>query len=404
MEIIISSIGLILSFIFAGSETAYISTNPIRVEIWIRKNIKSAGLAKKYFKNPDLYLSTTLVGNNLANVLTTSYATVYLITFWDETLAWIVITFTILLFGEIVPKVLFRSYANFAILKVLYIIRFFHFILNPLILFASRVSTAILRIFKVTTDTEDIIFDKKEIMVLVNEAIIAGVVDKEEQKIISRVLTLPDTMVREAMVPRTAIEAIEETSSVEDLYQLITKTGKSKIPVYKSTIDNVTGVIFFFDLLQKEKNLKDLIRPVRYVPENKKCNELLREFQQTNISIAIVVDEYGGTAGIVTFEDLVEELFGEFDESNRQEIEPIVRVNQNTWKIQADEEIDVINEQLETNLPEGEYETIAGFVLARLGRIPESGEKIILKDCTIIVTIATPIKIIQVRLVKKLIE
>ena len=208
MEIIISSIGLILSFIFAGSETAYITTNPLRVEVWIRQKLKSAILAKNYFQNPELFLSTTLVGNNLANVLTTSYATVYLITFWDETLAWAVITFTILLFGEILPKVLFRTYANAVILNVIYIIRIFHFLLTPLIFLASRVSTAILRLFKIADRSEDAIFDKNEIMIMVNEAIVAGIVDKEEQKIISRVLTLPDTKVREAMVPRTAIFAI----------------------------------------------------------------------------------------------------------------------------------------------------------------------------------------------------
>ncbi len=401
MEILISLIGLLLSFIFAGSETAYITTNPLRIEVWIRKKIKSAILAKNYFQNPELFLSTTLVGNNLANVLTTSYATVYLITFWGETLSWLVITFTILLLGEIVPKVLFRTYANAIILKVIYIIRFFHFMLNPLIFFVLRVSTAALRLFKISDKTEDAIFDKKEIMVLVNEAIAAGIVDKEEQKIISRVLTLPDTRVREAMVPRTAIYAIEEKSSMADLHQLISKTGKSKILVYRSTIDNITGVIFFFDLLKKETNISDIIRPIRYVPENKKCNELLREFQETNTSIAVVVDEYGGTAGIVAFEDLVEELFGEFDESIRGSTDPIVKVNQNTWRIQANEEIDVINEQLEIKIPEGEYETIAGFVLSRLGRIPESGEKIILQDCTIIVTRADSIKINQVRLIKK---
>jgi CBS domain containing-hemolysin-like protein len=401
MDLIISSIGLILSFIFAGSETAYISTNPIRVELWIRKEIKSANLAKEYFQKPELYLSTTLVGNNLANVLTTSYATVYLITFWEETLAWFVITLTILLFGEIVPKVLFRTYANAIILKVLYVIRIFHFLLNPLILFASYVSTAILRIFNISDTSDNTIFDKNEIMVLVNEAIAAGIVDREEQKIISRVLTLPDTLVREAMVPRTAIEAIEENSAREELIELITKTGKTKIPVYKGNIDNITGVIFFFDLLQQDKKLKELIRPVNYVPENKKCNILLKEFQKANISIAIVVDEYGGTAGIVTFEDLVEELFGEFDESDRHVSEPLVRQNQNTWRIQGEVEIDVINEQLKIHIPEGDYETIAGFVIARLGRIPDTGEKIILKDCTVVVSNSTPTKVTQVRLIKK---
>ena len=170
MEIIISLIGLLLSFFFAGSETAYISTNQIRLEIWAKKKIKSALKAKHYFDNPDLFLSTTLVGNNLSNVLTTSYATIYLIAFWNETVTWAVITFVVLLVGEIIPKILFRTFAHGLILKVVRLMRIFHFILFPLIVISVKLSTVALGIMRIKKRNEKIIFDKNDISVLLNEA------------------------------------------------------------------------------------------------------------------------------------------------------------------------------------------------------------------------------------------
>ena len=245
------------------------------------------------------------------------------------------------------------------------------------------------------------IIDKEEIIMLLNEAKISGVVDEEEQKIIFRVLTLPSTMVREAMIPRIAVFAVEESADISEVIELMTKTGKTKIPIYKSSLDNITGVVFLFDLLGKKVSIAEIIKPVMVVPENKKCNELLREFQTTNASIAVVIDEYGGTAGIVTLEDVVEELFGEFEEASARSSAPIVRINKMTWKIRARLSIEVLNEQLGLNIPAGEYETIAGFILAKLNKIPEAGERIILKDCTIIVTNADKKRIKEIRLVKR---
>ena len=229
----------------------------------------------------------------------------------------------------------------------------------------------------------------------------SGVVDEEEQKIISRVLNLPDTLVREAMVPRTSIQTVNQKSSISDIRNFIIKTGKTKIPVYKSTIDDITGIVFMYDLFEENLKLKDVKKPVLYVPENKKCNELLREFQETNTSVAVVIDEYGGTAGLVTIEDLVEELFGEIEESTTKSDQPVIRINKTTWKIRASESIESINEQLSIMIPEGDYETIAGFILVELGRIPESGEKIALDDCSIMVTSASKTRILEVRVVKK---
>jgi CBS domain containing-hemolysin-like protein len=235
---------------------------------------------------------------------------------------------------------------------------------------------------------------------MVNEARLSGVVDEDEQKIISRVLDLPDTLVREAMIPRTAISAIAATASIAQVRDLIVSSGKTKIPVYQSNLDNITGMIFMFDIFDKNIELKDVIKPVAYVPENKKCNELLKEFRDTNTSIAVIIDEYGGTAGLVTIEDLVEELFGEIEESTAKSKESIIRINKTTWKIRASEEIETINEQLDVKIPEGEYETVAGFIISELGRIPESGEKISIEDGAITVTRAAKNKVEEVRLVK----
>ncbi len=400
MELIIAIIGLIFSFFFAGSETAFISTNPIRFELWIRKKLRSAIRAQKYFKNPDIFLSTTLVGNNLANVLATTYATIFLIKYWDETFTWIVITLTILLFGEIIPKVLFRTYAHSLILKIVYIMRFFQFLLNPFILLSVKISSWVIRLFRLGNKSEKTLFDKNDIVVMLREARLSGVVDEEEQKFISRVLNLPDTLVREAMVPRTSIQAISEKSKISTIRNYMIETGKSKIPVYKSTIDNITGIIFMYDLFADNSLLKEVIKPVAYVPENKKCNELLHEFREMNTSIAIVIDEYGGTAGLVTIEDLVEELLGEIEESTEKSKQPIIRINKTTWKIRASESIEIINEQIGVNIPEGEYETVAGFILVELGRIPEAGEKITLNDSLIVITRAGRNIIEEVRLVK----
>ncbi len=400
MELIIGIIGLIFSFFFAGSETAFISTNPLRIEIWIRKNHRSAIRAQKYFKNPDIFLSTTLVGNNLANVLATTYATIFLITYWDKTFTWIVITLTILLFGEIIPKVLFRTYAHSLILKIVYIMRFFHFLLNPLIILVTRISSSVIRLFRIGIKSEKTMFDKDDIVVMLREARLSGVVDEEEQKFISRVLNLPDTLVREAMVPRTSIQAISEKSKISTIRNFMIETGKTKIPVYKSTIDNITGIIFMYDLFADNPLLKEVKKPVAYVPENKKCNELLHEFKEMNTSIAIVIDEYGGTAGLVTIEDLVEELLGEIEESTEKSEQPIIRINKTTWKIRASESIETINEQIGVNIPEGEYETLAGFILVELGRIPETGEKIALNDSILVITRACRNIIEEVRLIK----
>jgi len=397
---IISLIGLVLSFFFAGSETAFISTNRFRFELWLKQKKRLAKSGQRYFEKPELFLSTTLVGNNIANILTSSYATVFLISYFSETIAWLIITFTLLLIGEITPKVIFRSHANYLILRLVLFIRIFNYLLAPFIWLAGLVSSKVLKFLHVREEQEVNLVDKKDIEILLREAKIAGVVDDDEHKIIKRVLELPNTLVREAMIPRTAIKAIDYKQGLKGLKALIGKSGNTKIPVYRGSIDNIIGIVFIFDLFNNPGSLDDIMRPVYVTPENKRCNELLREFKATNTTFAVVIDEYGGTAGIITVEDLMEELFGEFDELPVDDTVRIRALNKTTFKVKADEPLENINEQLDLNIPAGNYETLGGYVIAELGRIPVTGEAINQTDYRIVVTKATEKKIEEMRVIK----
>ncbi len=400
-SIIISIIGLILSFFFAGSETAFISVNNIRFELWLKQKKTGTRQAKKYFYQPELFLSTTLVGNNIANILTTSYATIFLIAYFSNTITWLIITFVLLLIGEIIPKILFRTYANNLILKIIFLIKFFHFILNPIIWLANKLSNAILNLLNMHKHTSNDILDKTEIAVLVNEARVNGLVDAEEQKIITRVLDFSDKLVREAMIPRTMLAAVDYKAGITGIKKLISNTGYTKIPVYKGTIDNIIGIVFLYDLFLSPVSLDALIRPVRFSPENKRCGELLKEFKVTNTTVSIVIDEYGGTAGIVTVEDLMEELFGEIDEMSSDDTVGIRALNRTTYRIKANETIENLNERLDIELPEGPFETMGGFIISQLGYIPKEGEVLDLEKYKLIITKSDIKKIYDVRLVIK---
>lgn len=397
MDLILASLGLLLSFFFAGSETAFTTANRLRVELWIHNKVQSALQAKKYFANPELFLSTTLVGNNIANVTATSYATVYLITYFNEVFAWIFITLTLLIFGEVLPKILFRQHADGLILVIMHPIRFFNFLLKPIIWFAIRISNLVLAGMGMDKMANKLFITKEDFNHLVKKAPVAA----GERKMISRILELPEITVKEAQVPRTSIIAIASSGTIAQVKKLMIDTGYSKIPVYAKTIDNIIGVVFMFDLFHKPHKLKEVIKPVMYTPENKKCNELLREFKKSNISIAVVVDEYGGTSGLVTLEDLAEVLFGEFDEIPVTEKISIQALNRISWRVDASESVKTINEQLPARLPEGNYETMAGLLISRLGHIPKAGEQLILKEFRILVTKAAKNRIKEVRIIRR---
>ncbi len=403
MEIYIAFIGLILSFFFAGSEAAFTAFNKIRLEIWTKQKIKLAEYAVKFIQKPEKFFSTILVGNNIANTLCTAFATVFLIRYIDETFAWVIITLSVLFFGEILPKSLFRFYADAIILKTVFLVQLFYIVLKPLIVSINFIIDLILDFLKINHEPVVNFFSREEMEILLQENNNIAFLGTSEQKYISKVLDFSGSKVREAMTPRTEIIAAKEGASWDDVHKLMASNRKLRIPVYRESLDNIIGIIFIYDMMDQVKPIESLIKPVSFVPENKSCAELLREFQDQNISIAVVIDEYGDTAGLVTTDDLVKVVIDEFHLQG-EDIPQVKALNDHTWLIDARIDLDELSEIVNIEFSEGKYETFAGFLLETMGHIPKVKETADYDDFRIEITKASVKKIHQAKLIKKLAE
>ena len=243
------------------------------------------------------------------------------------------------------------------------------------------------------------LFSKEDLEILVQESHKAGMVNKKESDIISKVLTLGEQRVYEAMRPRTEIVGVEINSTIEEAFALFIDSGYSKLPVYDDNLDNIKGIIYANDLFKSPEDIKSILREAVFVPETKKSLEMLNEFLNKQVSIATVIDEFGGTAGIVTMEDIFEEMFGEIKDEYDVEEDICRKISDNTYLISGKAEIDFINEKLGLNIPTGDYETIAGYITTQLGRIPAQGENVSIDGFSILILRASQIKIDAVRLI-----
>ncbi len=399
MEIYLAVLGLILSFFFAGSEAAFTSFNKLRLEAWHRQEVKHTKYAVGFVEKPQTFFSTILVGNNAANILYSTYATVFLIAYLDETLSWAIITLTVLLFGEILPKTLFRSLADFIILKVFFIVRLFYNVMAPFIRMLNVMVEQFLVFLNVKHEPVESLYTREELELLLREGYNAGIRDFFEQKYLEKILQFYDARVKEAMVPRTDIIAAREDSAWDDVKELMAQSGKLRIPIYKENIDNVIGIVFIYDMLQPAEDIRNIIRPVQHVPETKSCAELLTEFKRDNTSIAVVLDEHGGTAGLITMDDLIERVFGEF-EDKQQAVPKVKALNDHTWLIDARLNLEALWEETGVRFPEGEYETLSGLIITRTGRIPEPGEWLRFGNIRLQVKSALPNRVDTVKLIK----
>jgi putative hemolysin len=229
-----------------------------------------------------------------------------------------------------------------------------------------------------------------------------GVIESDEREIISRIFDLTDTRVKETMIPRTDIIAISNEASIPELIAKFNESGVSRLPIYDSDIDNIVAVVYAKDLFLNPKELKDILEEIWYVPETKSAFELLQEFRQKKISIAVVLDEYGGTAGLVTLEDLIEELFGEiYDEFDIDHESMYLFENKKTIKVIAQAEVDELNQKFDLNIPEGNYTTLGGFIIEQLGHIPRANESIEAERFKIIIEKASRKRVILVKIILK---
>ena len=377
-DLVILIILLAFSAFFSASEIAFILSNKIKIEIKARKKNIAAQNALYFSQNPQKFFSTMLIGNNIANIALASISAVLLSNIFnlEEFPILIISTLVILFFGELIPKYLAREVSDRFILLASIPLRLISFLLYPFVRFISSISALLTKEAPSTDVGINSLFNRETIDSLVKESHEAGIVDRKESDIISKVLNLGDQRVYEAMRPRTEIVGVEITQSIDEAMAVFIDSGYSKLPVYEESVDNIKGVIYLYDIFNSPQSIQSIVRKILFVPETKKSFEMLNEFLSNQISIAIVVDEFGGTAGMVTMEDIIEELFGEIRDEYDVEENICRKIADNTYLISGKVEVDFINEKYNLKIPTGDYETIAGYIITSIGRIPIQGESI----------------------------
>jgi len=368
---------LLLSAFFASSEIAFIVGNKIKIEIRARSKNISALNARYFINHPDLFFSTIIISNNLVSIAFASLSTIFLNELFSlGNFSILIITSALLLiFGELIPKYFGKELADRLIMFSAVPLRLVTFILYPAVKVISNISKVLSRSNRREEEEIQHLFDKDDLQNLIEESSDAGKMDEEQSEIISKVIDIREQRVYEAITPRTDIVGVEITDNIQEATKIFIESGYSKLPVYEENLDNIKGVIFAKDIFKQPQDIKSILREVVFVPETKNSLEMLNEFLQKQFSIAVVVDEFGGTAGILTVEDLIEELFGEIrDEYDDVDEKLAKKIDANSYLMSGKVEIDYLNEELDLKISEGEYETIAGFITFRIGRIPAKGE------------------------------
>ncbi len=397
LSILIIIISLVLSAFFSGMEIAYISSNRIHIEIEKKQSGFLAKTLTKLTKKPSKFIATMLVGNNIAlvvygiymgNVIMSWITKIYpteneflntMFTDFNLLIQTVVSTLIILLTAEFLPKVFFQIYSN-KLLKLFAVPAYFFYIFFSMISdFVIWISDFILkRVFKSNGDEVQLAFSKVELGDYISEQM-ESVDDSDdvdsEIQMFQNALEFAEVKAREVMVPRTEITAVELYESPGSLVKIFTETGFSKLLVYKENIDDIVGYVHSFELFKKPKTIKSIMMPVVFVPETMLINDILEILTKKSKSIAVVLDEYGGTSGIMTVEDIVEELFGEIEDEHDADELCEEKINEDEFLFSARLEVDYINEEYKINLPESEnYETLGGLIVNHLGEIPDEGE------------------------------
>jgi CBS domain containing-hemolysin-like protein len=372
IELILAILGLVLSFLFAGAEIALLSSNRLQLEVWNRRGVRGSASALNANREPEKFVTATLVGNNIANIMTTSFATVMLIrAIPSETLIMVIISISVLIFGEIIPKTLFREFPNASMLFFGRFVAVSEIIFYPVTLILNFYRKQVLHSNEFENQTS---LDLGELHLLFNDPNEDSGVDVHERQTIARIFTFKNTTISEVMTPRPDMTSVSIDSSMEEVEAIFMESGYSKLPVYAETTDDIKGIVFLHDIFRGGASLEAVMREPYFVPETKPAADLLAEMQEKSLSIAIVIEEYGGTAGLVTIEDLTEELFGEFTDAFDGEDSPVQSLDQGLL-IKGNAEIDNLNERYDLNIPEGDYETLAGYLIACLGHIPQKNEQ-----------------------------
>lgn len=420
-EFVLIVITILLSGFFSGSEIAFVTANKLKLEVASRKNNFLSNSIEFFTRKPETFLTTTLVGNNIVNVLYATFMAIFLvepIQVYGE--AWfgvvpseiqiliiqtIIASVVIMLFGEILPKAIFRALADNMIAVISIPLRVAYYLFRPLIEISKGSSNILIRWLVKDAEVVENYYRRQDVEMIFKELRDSGGsedIDEDDSEILHNVLELSNKRVKDSMIPRIEIEAVEKDTPIEEVLNMFIQSGHSKLPVYRESIDDVIGVVFAHDFFHTPKSLNEIIRPVKLVPSSKKSKDLLTEFRQSNMSVAIVLDEYGGTAGMVTIEDLLEEVVGDIQDEYDVEDEIMKKLSENTYVVSGNVEIQELMEkfdEIELPLEPSEYDTVAGFIINHLGRIPKVNEEVVIEGKKFIISKATPSRIETVKLI-----
>lgn len=407
-SLVIALVALVcLSAYFSATETAFTSFNKIRVKNLANMGNKKAQGVLDISEKYDKLISTILIGNNIVNITSASLATV-LFTMWfpnnGVTVSTVVMTVIVLIFGEITPKTLAKEYSENFVIATIGIIKFFSVILAPLNFVFSSVRKLLDILFKKKSEPS---ITEEELKTIIDEVENEGVINKHESELIRSAIEFDDVNAEDIYTPRIDIVAIEENDSLDSIRRVFIENGYSRLPVYRETTDHIIGVIhekdFYKALSQKKDSIKSIISSVLYIMPNKKISGLLRDLQQAKSHMAIVVDEYGGTEGLITLEDIIEELVGDIWDEHDEVLNHFKKIDDNKFIVSCNADIEDMVEYLELDIDydDDDFSTVNGWIIKNFDRIPDEGEKIEIDNLKITVTKAESKRVNEIMIEKQ---
>ena len=410
LQLVILIVSLVLCALASAAETSFTSISRIKLKNLVEEGDPQGIEIENLLSNPNRFLSTILIVNSVAVIVASSMSTVLALRFsetFGEIVSTVLISLVVLIFCEITPKtaavqnplrwarVFVRPVRNTA------------WLLQPVIWSLGTITNSLVRLMGGQIKHGGPFVTEEELRLLVTVGEEEGVLEEEETEMIHSIFEFADTTVREVMIPRIDMVTLESDASVDEAVELAMQAGFSRIPVYGESIDDIIGVLYTKDMLKQLHEghsslpIRDLVRPAYFVPETKKLDDLLREMQQKHVHMVIVVDEYGSVAGLVTIEDLVEEIVGDIQDEYDREEKLFERVDENTYIFDAKINIDEFNELMDMKLDDTDYETLGGFLYAQLDKIPNVGDTIEFNNVTFTVLSTRGRRITQVRVERK---
>jgi len=406
LQFILLVVMLILCALASASETALTSISRIKLKNLVEEGDKKATEIEQLLASPNVFLSTILIVNSVAVIVASSMATVLSLRFsasWGELISTILISLVVLIFCEITPKTAaVQNPLRWARILVAPV-RVSAKILRPIVVVLSAITSALIRLMGGQPVRHGPFVTEEELRLLVTVGEEEGVLEEEETEMIHSIFEFADTPVREVMIPRIDVIALEGNATVDQAVDLALEGGFSRIPVYEESIDNIVGVLYTKDMLKQLREghsaltVRNMVRPAYFVPETKKLDDLLREIRQKRVHLAIVIDEYGSVAGLVTIEDLVEEIVGDIQDEFDHEETLYERVNEHEYIFSAKISIDEFNEIMDTRLENEDYDTLGGFLYAQLDKIPIAGDAITFENHRFTVLTTRGRRIVRVR-------